>query len=181
VRVTDAASAATDASDAPFTITTTGGSPAKVIINEIMANEPGSNTAGEYVELVNVGGTAASIGGWTISDGTAVRHTFGAGTMLQPGKAVVVFASAGGIPAGTPNAIASTTGSLNLANSGDQVIVKSGATVIDNFAYTAALAGTDGVSMNRSPDASATGTFVLHTSISSLKGSAGTRANGSAF
>ena len=54
-----------------------------MIINEIRANEPGSNKAGEFVEIVNTGGTAANIGGWTISDGTSVRHTFAAGTMLN--------------------------------------------------------------------------------------------------
>ena len=35
--------------------------------------------------------------------------------------------------------------------------------------------------MNRSPDATATGTFVLHTSLSSLSSSGGKRASGSAF
>jgi hypothetical protein len=35
--------------------------------------------------------------------------------------------------------------------------------------------------MNRSPDASATGTWVLHTSISTLQSSGGKRANGTAF
>ena len=71
-----------------------GVAPAQVIVNEIRANEPGSNSAGEFVEIVNVGGTAANIGGWTISDGTSVRYTFAAGTTLNPGKAVVVFAGA---------------------------------------------------------------------------------------
>ena len=44
-----------------------GVAPAQVIINEIRANEPGSDTAAEFVELVNVGGTAANIGGATTS------------------------------------------------------------------------------------------------------------------
>jgi hypothetical protein len=35
--------------------------------------------------------------------------------------------------------------------------------------------------MNRSPDASATGAFVLHTALGSLSSSAGKRANGTAF
>ncbi len=46
---------------------------------------------------------------------------------------------------------------------------------------TSSLAGTDGVSMNRNPDTSATGGFVLHTSLSTLSSSAGKRANGTAF
>lgn len=180
VRVTDAASTASDVSDAAFTITTA--SPAKVIVNEILANEPGSDTNGEFVELVNVGGTSIDIGGWTISDATGVRHTFAAGTTLAAGKAIVVFGGASAIPAGLSNAVASSTGTLSLANAGDSVILKNGSgTTQDSFAYPSSLAGTDGVSMNRSPDASATGSFVLHTSISTLSSSAGKRVNGTAF
>ncbi|HEX6749258.1 MAG TPA: lamin tail domain-containing protein [Longimicrobium sp.] len=179
VRATDTGSSASDASNAAFTITTA--SPAKVIINEILANEPGSSTAGEFVELVNVGGTAISIAGWTISDATGVRHTFAAGTTLDAGKAIVVFAGSSAIPAGLTNAVAASTGALSLANGGDSVILKNGATTIDSFAYSSTLAGTDGVSMNRSPDASATGSFVLHTTLSTLTSSAGKRVNGTAF
>ena len=180
VRVTDTGSAATDASNAAFTITAS--SPANVIVNEILANEPGSNTAGEFVEIVNVGGASASIGGWTISDATSVRHTFAAGTTLAPGKAIVVFAGSGSIPGGLTNAVAASTGQLSLANGGDSVILKDGGGVTKNsFAYGSSLAGTDGVSMNRSPDASASGSFVLHTTLSALQSSAGVRVNGVAF
>ncbi|HEX8903340.1 MAG TPA: lamin tail domain-containing protein, partial [Longimicrobiaceae bacterium] len=179
VRVTDTGSSASDASNAAFTITTA--SLAKVIINEILANEPGSDTNGEFVEIVNVGGTAASIGGWTISDATSVRHTFAAGTSLAAGKAIVVFAGSSAIPAGLSNAVASSTGLLSLANGGDSVILKNGTTTIDSFAYTSSLAGTDGVSMNRSPDTSAAGSFVLHTTLSTLSSSAGKRVDGTAF
>jgi hypothetical protein len=35
--------------------------------------------------------------------------------------------------------------------------------------------------MNRNPDGSATGSFVLHTSLSTRAASPGTRANGTAF
>lgn len=179
VRVTDTASAASDASDAAFTIT--GGTPANVIINEILANEPGSDVNGEFVELVNTGGTSASIGGWTISDATSVRHTFAVGTTLAPGKAIVVFGGAAAIPGGLTNAVAASTSTLSLANGGDSVILKdAGAVVKNSFAYTSTLAGTDGVSMNRSPDATS-GSFVLHTTLSALQSSAGVRVNGAAF
>jgi endonuclease/exonuclease/phosphatase family metal-dependent hydrolase len=158
---------------------TFGASAAQVIINEIRANEPGSDTAGEFVELVNVGGTAASIGGWTISDGTSVRHTFAAGTTLNPGKAIVVFGGASAIPAVLSNAVAASSGGLSLNNSDDTVTVRDGAGAVKNsFAYTSALAGTDGVSMNRNPDGAAAGAFVLHTSISSAQSSPGVRASG---
>jgi endonuclease/exonuclease/phosphatase family metal-dependent hydrolase len=181
VRVSDAAGTASDVSDAAFTITVSAG-PAQVVINEILANEPGSNTAGEFVELVNVGGTAQDLSSWTISDASAVRHRFAAGTVLQPGKAIVVFGAASGIPSGTPGAIASSTGGLNLANGGDTVTLKDAAGATRNtFTYGASLASQDGVSMNRSPDATATGTFVLHNTISTLKASAGKRASAAAF
>lgn len=180
VRVSDAAVATVnDVSDAAFTITTA--TPAQVILNEILANEPGSSTAGEFVELVNVGGTSISIAGWTLSDGAGVKHTFAAGTTLAPGKAIVVYGGSSGIPAGLANAVAASTGTLGLGNSGDTVILKNGTTTITSYSYPSSLSGTDGVSMNRNPDTSATGAWVLHTSISSLSSSGGKRANGTAF
>jgi endonuclease/exonuclease/phosphatase family metal-dependent hydrolase len=178
VRVSDMATTATDQSDRTFTITAPG-APAQVIVNEIRANEPGGNTAGEFVELVNVGGTAANIGGWTISDATSVRHTFAAGTTLNPGKAIVVFGGASPIPAGLSNAVAASSGGLSLNNGGDTVTPRDGAGAVkDSFSYTTALSGTDGVSMNRSPDGTAAGAFVLHTSISSAQSSPRARASG---
>ncbi|HEV7558219.1 MAG TPA: lamin tail domain-containing protein, partial [Kofleriaceae bacterium] len=93
-----------DTSDAAFTITTTTSTP-KVFINEALANEPGSDTTREFVELVNGGTADADISGWTLSDATSVRHTFAAGTTLHAGKAIVVFGTAAGIPPGLTNAV----------------------------------------------------------------------------
>jgi hypothetical protein len=99
--------------------------------------------------------------------------------MLNPGKAIVVFGGASAIPAGLSNAVAASSGVLSLNNTSDTVTVRDGAGAVKNsFAYTSALAGTDGVSMNRNPDGTASGTFVLHTSISSAQSSAGVRASG---
>ncbi|WP_224364473.1 lamin tail domain-containing protein [Hyalangium versicolor] len=180
VRITDAQNGTpTDTSNAVFTITAS--SPAKVILNEILANEPGSSTSGEFVELVNAGGTSISIAGWTITVGGTMRHTFATGTTLAAGKAIVVYAGASAIPTGLTNAVAASSGGLSLLNSSATVTVKNGSTTIDSFTYSSSLASTDGVSMNRSPDATATGTFVLHTSLSSLSSSGGKRASGAAF
>lgn len=181
VRLTDAAGTATDTSDANFTITTSGG-PAQVILNEIGANEPGSDVNGEFVEIVNIGGTAIDISGWTVSDASSVRHTFAGGTMLQAGKAIVVFGGASGIPGGLSNAVACSTGTLSLGNSGDTVTLKNGAgAVVQTMSYSSSLAGSDGVSINRSPDGSATGTWVKHDTMSSLPRSAGLKAGGGAW
>jgi PKD repeat protein len=158
-----------------------GGGPANVIINEILANEPGSNTAGEAVEIVNVGGTAADLSGWTLSDASRVRHTFAAGTTVAPGKAIAVYGGASAIPPGI-TAVAASTGTLSLNNNGDAVVLaNAAAAVVQQFTYTSALSSTDAVSMNHNPDTAPTGTFVLHTTISSLQSSIGKRANGSAF
>jgi endonuclease/exonuclease/phosphatase family metal-dependent hydrolase len=170
-----------DTSDAAFSITTAPPPVGKVFLNEILANEPGSDTAGEFVELVNSGTGDANLAGWTISDATAVRHVFAAGTVLRAGRAIVVFAAASGIPAGLTNAIASSTGSFSLGNSGDTVTLASPAGTVDSVTYTSTLAASDGVSMNRSPDGSATGAFVLHNTLSGSPRSPGTRVDGTAF
>ncbi|MBZ4422231.1 lamin tail domain-containing protein [Myxococcus sp. RHSTA-1-4] len=184
VRVTDAADATvTDTSDAAFTITTsTPGGTGNVIINEVLVNEPGSDVNGEFVELVNVGGAAVDLSGWTVSDAASVRHTFPSGTTLAAGGVLVVFGGASAIPAGTPGAVAASTGSLGLSNSGDTVTLKnSSATAVDTATLGSGLTGTDGVSANRSPDATAGATFVLHTGLSSLSSSPGLQASGAAF
>jgi hypothetical protein len=129
-----------------------------------------------------VGGTSIDISGWKVWDSTAARHTFVAGTVLGAGKAIVVFGSSAGVPVGLSNGVGASSGQLNLSNSGEAVSVRNAAgTTINAYTYSSTLAGTDGVSMNRSPDTSATGGFVLHTSLSTLSSSAGTRVNGTAF
>ncbi|MCY1016206.1 lamin tail domain-containing protein [Pyxidicoccus sp. MSG2] len=183
VRVSDASDASiTDSSNAAFTITTSGGGTASVIVNEVMVNEPGSDVTGEFVEVVNVGTGSADLSGWTVSDSASVRHTFPSGTSLAAGGVVVVFGGSAGIPSGTPGAVVASTGTLGLSNSGDTVTLKNASgTAVDTATLSSGVSGTDGVSANRSPDASASGTFVLHTSVSSLTSSPGRRASGASF
>ncbi|WP_426748951.1 lamin tail domain-containing protein [Myxococcus faecalis] len=184
VRVTDTSDASiTDTSDAAFSITTGGGGgTGTLLINEVLVNEAGSDVNGEFVELVNTGTAALSIAGWTVSDAASVRHTFPSGTTVPAGGVIVVFGGAAGIPSGTPNAVGASTGTLGLSNSGDTVTVKNASgTVVDTAVLSSAMAGTDGVSANRSPDLGSAATFVLHTSLSSLTSSPGRRASGAAF
>jgi endonuclease/exonuclease/phosphatase family metal-dependent hydrolase len=182
VRISDAADATmVDTSDGAFTITTVSGTP-KLFVNEILANEPGSDTASEFVEIVNAGSAAADLGGYTLSDATSVRHIFAAGTSLDAGRAIVVFAGASSLATGLGNAVTASSGALGLANSGDTVTLKdAGGAIVDGFTFGSSLASTDGVSMNRSPDGSASGVFQLHTSLSSRAYSPGQRVDGSAF
>nr|WP_244237416.1 lamin tail domain-containing protein [Corallococcus llansteffanensis] len=184
VRVSDASDASVnDLSNGAFAITTGGGGgTGQVFINEVLLNEAGSDVNGEFVELVNTGTAAVDLSGWSVSDSASVRHTFASGTTVAAGKAVVVFGGAAGIPAGTAGAVAASTGTLGLSNSGDTVTLKNASgTAVDTATLASSLAGTDGVSANRSPDASATGSFTLHTSVSSATSSPGKRASGVAF
>ncbi|WP_309892767.1 lamin tail domain-containing protein [Archangium sp.] len=182
VTADDAAGNESAASNTASATTPAATSPAQVIINEILANEPGSDVTREFVEIVNVGGASIDISGWKVWDSTASRHTFVAGTVLGAGKAIVVFGSSAGVPVGLSNGVGASSGQLNLSNSGEAVSVRNAAgTTINAYTYSSTLSGTDGVSMNRGPDTSASGSFVLHTSLSTLTSSAGTRANGIAF
>jgi endonuclease/exonuclease/phosphatase family metal-dependent hydrolase len=182
VRVSDTASATADASNATFTITVTAPPSGSVFINEVLVNEVGSDVTTEFVELVNGTAAAVDLSGWTVSDATLVRHTFASGSTVAAGAAVVVFGGAAGIPAGLTNAVAASTGTLGLSNSGDSVTVKNGAgVVIDTVTLASSLTSTDGVSANRSPDASSSGSWVLHTAVSTLQRSPGTRADGTGF
>ena len=183
VRVSDAAnSAVSDTSDAAFTITTAPTGTGTVFINEVLVNEAGSDVTTEFVELVNSGTAAVDLSGWTLADATGLRHTFASGTSLAAGRSFVVFGGAAGIPTGMTNAVAASTGTLSLSNSGDTVYLKNTAgTAVDTATLGSALCGTDGVSANRSPDGSSTGTFVLHTTLSGSGSSPGKRTNGTVF
>lgn len=153
-----------------------------LLLNEILANEPGSDVAAEFVEIVNIGGGAADLGGYTLADSAATRHTFAAGTTLGAGQAVVVFGGASAIPPGLSGAVAASTGALGLGNSGDTVTLKDGGGAsVDSVTYASTLSSTDGVSMNRSPDAGEGASFALHTTLSSSSSSPGTRVDGGAF
>ena len=154
VRIT--AGSATDSSDASFkTVGTTD--PGQVILNEVLANELGTATAGEFIELVNLGGSDVDVSGWTLADSVSTRHVFAAGTTIAPGARLVVWGNT------------ATTGALGLSNAGDTVTLANAGTPVDSFTFGGS---PDGVSFNRSPDAT-TGSFVLHTTLSSALSSPG--------
>jgi beta-lactamase superfamily II metal-dependent hydrolase/chitodextrinase len=185
VTARDAAGNVSPGSNLASATTPVAPSPAVVFLNEVLANEPGSSTAGEFIEVLNTGGQSISIAGWTLRTGNGsgtVRHTFASGTTLAPRQAIAVFGQASGIPSGTTGAIASSTGNLGLTNSGQTVSLRnaSGQT-ISSVTYGSSLASQDGVSMNRSPDASSTGAWVLHNTLSSLSSSPAENVNGGAF
>ena len=160
-----------------------GSAPSGVIINEVLANELGSDTSTEFVELLNTSDAPVTLSGWTISDRSAVRHVFAAETVLAAGDVLVVFGNKTGIPAGLgAAALESSTGELSLGNGGDAVILReTGGAIVDQISYDTTLSGSDGVSMNRNPDGAPGAPFALHTALSTLLSSPGRRVDGTRF
>jgi len=144
-----------------------------LVINEILA-DPAGDLAGdangdgvrdgaddEFVEIVNTAGFSIDVSGWTIHDRVGVRHVFLAGTVIQPGCAIVVFG--GGTPTGdfgNCGVQVASKGGLGLNNSGDTVTLYDlRSRVVDSVVYTA-IAGDD-QAITRDPDI--LGEFVKHT------------------
>lgn len=164
------------------------------LINEVLydpdtsiagdANGDGTREANEdeFIEFFN-SGLALDVSGYTVSDETAIRHTFPAGTIIPKNGVLVLFG--GGVPTGTfGGAIVQTAsqGLLNMNNAGDIVTVRdaSGTVIITFDIYP--LSDNPNVSFTRNPDL--TGDFVEHTTISAANGamfSPGTKLDGTSF
>ncbi|MEM8598433.1 MAG: lamin tail domain-containing protein [Bacteroidota bacterium] len=132
-----------------------------------------AETEDEFVELYNNGSSAVDISSWELYDGSGFRHTFTAGTVLNPGDFIVVVGrwDNGSPPAGVVNA---SDGMLSLNNGGDSVFLykpSTGEYVVARYngdtssfpGPVATLIGetnfgsdTDGESLQRAPDGSAT-------------------------
>lgn len=176
------------------TTTALAGGPS-VVINEYLYDPAGDPTGDanqdtvvntsedEFVELVNVSGSAIDLGGWQIRDAVALRHVFPASTIVDAGCAIVVFG--GGAP--PPNFFngaavqVASTGFLGLTNNGDSIILEDAVlALVDTITYLDA--GDVNQSYTRDPDL--TGPFVQHTLATGSAGalfSPGSRINGTAF
>jgi len=156
---------------------------AKLLINEVMAQPKKdynkdltvSATQDEYVELVNAGTQVLDLTGYTLRDGSSVRHRFPANTKLPPGGALVVFG--GGAPklvAGTTLIQVASGKALGLNDGGDSVKVSDrDGVVVATVSWSSAL-GAD-KSWARSKDLDATAGF------SASEPSCGTRRDGANF
>jgi predicted extracellular nuclease len=177
--------------------------PAGWVINEIHADPAGDTDCGgfglptgcgdangdgirdssddEFVEIVNVSGSAQDISGWTVSDGFGVRHTFPAGTVVEDQCAIVVFGgpSITGVFGGALVQTASG-GSLGLNNGGDSVVLAdTGSNPVVSVGYGGE--GGNNQSLTLSPDVTGLG-FVEHTTAQAgVIFSPGTLADGSLF
>ncbi|HPB97340.1 MAG TPA: lamin tail domain-containing protein, partial [Polyangiaceae bacterium] len=92
----------------------------------------------EFVEIVNVTNKAVDLTGWRVADSFMTRFAFPPGTIVEPGKAVVVFG--GGIESAFSSfdgaSVFVSSNQLGLNNSGDRVTLtdKSGE-VADEMKY----------------------------------------------
>jgi len=178
----------------------------KVLFNEVLTDgstdidpnggeDSGDAVEDEFIELVNAGDAPIDIGGFTIVELTVPavpRHTFADGTVLQPGKAAVVFGG-GDAPDATDGAVFFTANAedpalpfgLSLNNDGDAVkLLDADGKLVAEFNY----GGDTGVepafdeSLTRSPDL--TGEFVPHSQAAGAAGaifSPGAKADGTTF
>lgn len=172
------------------------------IINEVLfdpasgdegdANGDGTRSASEdeFIEFVNDSPDPVDLSGFTLYDddqlGTGMpRHTFPEGTVIPPGGVFVLFG--GGTPTGDFGGSlvqATTTGNMNLNNSGDAItIFDTDGNIFLTFSTEMEGAGLDfgdNQSITRSPDI--TGMYMLHTMANpALIFSPGLKADGSTF
>ncbi|MDP0498399.1 MAG: DNRLRE domain-containing protein [Verrucomicrobiota bacterium JB024] len=116
-----------------------------LVINELLiaptgdANGDGSvNDGDEFVEIYNTGEASVDLSGFELSDSTAVRHLFAAGTVLEPKTALVVFG--GGTPTGSfggAEVVVASTGTLDLDDEGGMVSLSVSGVLISQYVYGA--------------------------------------------
>lgn len=139
----------------------------------------------EFIELINLSSQNLDMSGYTIFDDenlaiNSPNHTIPNGTILAPGKALVIFG--GGTPTGSfggATVQTSTSGDLNMNNAGDKVTVKDASgNVIVTFDIEP-LSNNPNESYTRNPDL--TGDFEQHATNTSKLFSPGTKIDGSPF
>jgi hypothetical protein len=177
-----------------------------VIFNEVLtdgttnedANGDGTIDAmeDEFVELVNVSGSAVDMTGWTLSEKDWAihlpRHTFSAGTNPGPNLAIVIFGG-GDPPDSTASVIYAASNAqdpgipygLDLDDAGDKIVLlDSNGLFVDEFTYgdQGGTPAASDESLTRDPDL--TGAFTPHTQATNASGaifSPGTGTDGSSF
>jgi hypothetical protein len=169
-----------------------------LLINEVLYDPSNSGLDGdangdgvyaqaqdEFIEFINMSSQPLDLTGYEIYDAESLtagtpNHVFPAGSIVAPGKAIVVFG--GGTPTGTfggATVQTSTSGDLNMNNAGDFVtILNPTGDVIVTFDITP-LSDNPNESYTRNPDL--TGAFEQHSTNTPILFSPGTKIDGSAF
>jgi len=172
-----------------------------LLINEVLYDPSNAGLAGdangdgvynqnedEFIELFNNTNSPMPLEGMTVSDfviasnTTTVRYTFGAGIVLPPKKAIIVFG--GGTPTGsfggTQVLVCSTAEGFSMNNTGERILVRSRQGNLLASFDSDALSDNPNESYTRNPDI--TGSFVQHSDArAGVLFSPGTRLTGAGF
>ena len=123
----------TPTSTSTTTTTLPSGGPATLVITEIMANPAAqSDTAGEYFEILNAGGSAADLSGMEVMDLGSDSFTVDAGVVIAAGERVV-FGKSEMAAGGAVDYVYGT--GMSLTNSSDEIVLVIGGQVADQVAY----------------------------------------------
>ncbi len=171
---------------------------ATLLINEVLYDPSNSGLDGdangdgvysqaedEFIEIINLSTQAIDLSGYKLYDtesfaASTPNHTFPSGTIVGPGKAIVVFG--GGTPTGSFGGAVvqkSTSGDLNMNNAGDIIYLYNSANKEVLSVDIEPWSNNPNESYSRNPDIS--GDFEQHTANSTALFSPGTKINGSPF
>lgn len=169
-----------------------------LILNEILYDPSNSGLDGdangdgtyaqaedEFLEFVNISSQPIDLSGYKIFDTENMatntpNHLIPNGTIIQPGKAFVVFG--GGTPTGSfggATVQTSTFGDLNLNNAGDEMLLVNPDGVVVLRFDIEPLSNNPNESYTRNPDL--TGEFEQHSAQTTALYSPGTKVDGTAF
>ena len=117
-----------------------------VVVSQIYAGggNSGATYANDFVELLNRGGTAVDVSGWTIQYATASGTTWQPTALsgsIQPGRYYLVELASGGA-VGSPLPAPEATGTANLAATGGKVALVRDATALTCGATAGSCAAT---------------------------------------
>jgi hypothetical protein len=136
----------------------------------------------EFLELINLTGSALDLSGWEIRDGVKTRYIFPPGTLLRGHCGLILFG--GGTPAGPfGGSQVHVTGSLGLNNSGDSISLWDQNGFLRLRYFYAAEGGLD-QSLTRYPDLTGSPPLVLHGELPAAAGklySPGVQVDGGVF
>ncbi len=182
-----------------ITVTNVDSKPS-LVINEILAQPPGSipedlsgdangdgsrnSAADEFIEIINTSGDGSPIdlSGWTVTDNIGPRHIFPPGSVLDDGRALVLFG--GGNPTGIfggAQIVTASQGNIGASNNGDTYTIVVGGVVVTAATYAGDIGGSQEAGVR---DPEITGDFVIHSLATGSGGalfSPGTQLDGSPF
>lgn len=112
-------------------------SPGDIVITEFFANTAGADDNKEWFEIYNTTDHDLDITGWTLADNDTDTHTIGGtGPLIVPAKGYLVLGGSTSVSENGGAPVDYAYGSeITLGNSGDEIVLLAGDTVIDSIGY----------------------------------------------